>query len=113
MPPPCRLRVPEIIGNDPIIVFFKLYNGRCWCSERESNYSKHGASTACTHECPGDSSEYCGGYYAMTVSKTSQYETPAGYLGCFQDDADNRVLNEAAFSVSGMTTEVSFSCVRV
>ncbi|CAM9482338.1 unnamed protein product, partial [Sphacelaria rigidula] len=45
------------------------YFTECWCSN-SPDYDKHGASSRCTTPCSGGaSSEYCGGDYAMTVSK--------------------------------------------
>ncbi|CAM9722822.1 unnamed protein product [Hapterophycus canaliculatus] len=48
------------------------YGEECWCSN-SSSYDKHGSSTKCNKDCPGDDDEYCGGNWAMTVARTSTF----------------------------------------
>lgn len=58
-------------------------------------------------DCSGDDDENCGGFYAMTVSKSSDFDMPDGYRGCYKDDRRNRVFDDYKKVNSRMTTKVS------
>lgn len=75
---------------------------KCWCGSADTDYAKHGESTGCTYECPGNPDETCGGFYAAEVYA---YSTTTSYLGCFQDDRD-RIMELALTDSSSMTKEV-------
>lgn len=42
-------------------------SSQCWCGGEETDLTKHGESTACNYECPGNPDEVCGGFNAMSV----------------------------------------------
>ena len=69
---------------------------RCWCSS-SSSYDDNGSGN-CDMRCSGDSGEYCGGFFSMTVSRTEDYDdspspTPSGTLGCYQDKSSDRIMD--------------------
>ena len=88
---------------------------QCWCGASDVDYDRHGAGT-CDDACEGDSSVNCGGYYAFTLyEQSSTPNTPAPTpgptmyqesLGCFQDQANDRVLTDM-LSSPVMTPTVS------
>ncbi|CBJ48515.1 WSC domain containing protein [Ectocarpus siliculosus] len=48
--------------------YFGLQYGReCFCGGSSTDLLEHGESSACNYECPGDSDQVCGGFYAMSV----------------------------------------------
>ncbi|CAM9751286.1 unnamed protein product, partial [Ectocarpus sp. 6 AP-2014] len=54
----------ECTGN----TFFGMQYGReCFCGGSSTDLLEHGESSACNYECPGDSDQVCGGFYAMSV----------------------------------------------
>ncbi|CAN0426489.1 unnamed protein product [Ectocarpus fasciculatus] len=54
----------ECTGN----TYFGMQYGReCFCGGSSTDLLEHGESSACTYECPGDSEQVCGGFYAMSV----------------------------------------------
>ncbi|CAM9382480.1 unnamed protein product, partial [Ectocarpus sp. 8 AP-2014] len=61
---------------------------QCWCGDNV-DYDANGEGV-CDMACSGDSTETCGGIYAMSV-----YENPddPGYLGCYSDPADSRIFD--------------------
>ncbi|CAN0056146.1 unnamed protein product [Ectocarpus sp. 6 AP-2014] len=76
------------------------YSSECWCGDNV-DYDANGEGV-CDMACSGDSSQTCGGFYAMSV-----YENPddSGYLGCYSDPADRRIFELVATS-DGMTSEI-------
>lgn len=40
---------------------------KCWCGDQDADLLKHGESTACDYECPGDPDDVCGGFWVMSV----------------------------------------------
>ncbi|CAN0432766.1 unnamed protein product, partial [Ectocarpus fasciculatus] len=87
--------------------FSTQYGRECWCGPDGTDYEKHGESTGCTYECPGNPDETCGGFYAASVYAYSTVEptTTFSYVGCFQDDQD-RIMELALTDSSSMTTEM-------
>ncbi|CAM9272287.1 unnamed protein product [Scytosiphon promiscuus] len=91
------------------------YGEECWCSN-SSSYDEHGSSKYCNFPCPGDSDETCGGGWAMMVSESSSYggggdsddesadDVVNGYLGCFKDVEDKRILDDAYWLTSTSMT---------
>ncbi|CAN0001564.1 unnamed protein product, partial [Sphacelaria rigidula] len=75
---------------------------QCFCGSSIDNPAVHGVSTDCDMPCSGDSSQLCGGRYAINVFKYTNYRS----LGCFADDAPGRVLSAATFQVPDMTTDM-------
>lgn len=64
----------------------------------------------CDFPCSGDESSICGGFYSFTLYELTEAPPPTpaaedGYVGCFADDKDDRVLG-AKMSSSEMTSEV-------
>ncbi|CAN0201782.1 unnamed protein product, partial [Ectocarpus fasciculatus] len=54
----------ECTGN----TYFGMQYGReCFCGGSSTDLLLHGESTACDYECPGESEQVCGGFYAMSV----------------------------------------------
>ncbi|CAN0199427.1 unnamed protein product [Ectocarpus sp. 12 AP-2014] len=54
----------ECTGN----TYFGMQYGReCFCGGSSTDLLEHGESSACNYECPGDSDQVCGGFYAMSV----------------------------------------------
>ncbi|CAN0347628.1 unnamed protein product [Ectocarpus sp. 6 AP-2014] len=54
----------ECTGN----TYFGMQYGReCFCGGGSTDLLQHGESTSCDYECPGDSDQVCGGFYAMSV----------------------------------------------
>ncbi|CAM9692328.1 unnamed protein product [Ectocarpus sp. 6 AP-2014] len=39
----------------------------CFCGGSSTDLLEQGESSACNYECPGDSDQVCGGFYAMSV----------------------------------------------
>lgn len=87
--------------------------GRCWCTDSASDYQRHGTSSNCNMECSGDSDEYCGGIYAMTVSESDSYDQADGFRGCFRDRRNRRVFNEHTKFNDRMTTKVSLNNEKI
>ncbi|CAM9198809.1 unnamed protein product [Ectocarpus sp. 8 AP-2014] len=54
----------ECTGNTS---FGMQYGRECFCGGSSTNLLQHGESTSCDYECPGDSDQVCGGFYAMSV----------------------------------------------
>ncbi|CAN0308076.1 unnamed protein product [Ectocarpus fasciculatus] len=54
----------ECTGNT---YFGMQYGTECFCGGSSTDLLQHGESTACDYECPGDSEQVCGGFYAMSV----------------------------------------------
>ncbi|CBN78573.1 conserved unknown protein [Ectocarpus siliculosus] len=54
----------ECSGNT---YFGMQYGTECFCGGESTDLLQHGESTACDYECPGDSEQVCGGFYAMSV----------------------------------------------
>ncbi|CAN0209622.1 unnamed protein product [Ectocarpus sp. 12 AP-2014] len=77
----------------------------CFCSSSGDTPDELGESEDCEMACSGDSSEICGGFYAIQVyeyldddTPTPVTPTPSGdgdyeSVGCFVDDASDRVLS--------------------
>ncbi len=70
---------------------------------------RHGEGT-CDFPCSGDDSTVCGGFYSFTLYELAKPAPPSpaaddGYVGCFADDKDDRVLGAKTTS-SDMTSEV-------
>ncbi|CAM9363879.1 unnamed protein product [Ectocarpus fasciculatus] len=78
------------------------YSEQCWCGNN-AEYDVHG-DTVCDMACSGDSSEVCGGNYAMSVYENDNVEVDPSYRGCFADTADNRVFHQTT-SDFDLTTE--------
>ncbi|CAN0464178.1 unnamed protein product, partial [Ectocarpus sp. 12 AP-2014] len=58
----------ECTGN----TYFGMQYGReCFCGGSSTDLSEHGESSACNYECPGNSDQVCGGFYAMSVHSYS------------------------------------------
>eukprot|EP00903_Cladosiphon_okamuranus_P020532 g18846.t1 len=84
--------------------YFGLQYGReCWCGGEDTDYAKHGMSSACDYQCPGSPSETCGGFYAADVYVFTGV-TP--YLGCFEDQKADRIMLLALSDGDSMTHEV-------
>lgn len=78
---------------------------QCWCAEAGIDYSRHGGGT-CDIPCSGDETIECGSTYAFTMyelDREAPSPTPApiplatwgdDYVGCFADDAIDRVLGQ-------------------
>lgn len=76
---------------------------QCWCGNN-AEYDVNGVGV-CDMACSGDSSELCGGSYAMSVYENDNVEVDPSYRGCFADTADNRVFHQTT-SDFDLTTEV-------
>ncbi|CAM9742807.1 unnamed protein product, partial [Sphacelaria rigidula] len=92
---------------------------QCWCGASDVDYDRHGSGT-CDDDCEGDSSVKCGGYYAFTLyeqrpTPTTPAPTPAPTmyqesLGCFKDEADDRVLTNMLSSPDMTPTVCAAHC---
>ena len=68
---------------------------QCFCGS-QANYEIYGPSVHCNHACRDDSSQICGGDWALSV-----YQPTYSYIGCFADynhdrdlpDENNKTLN--------------------
>ncbi|CAM9489433.1 unnamed protein product [Ectocarpus fasciculatus] len=100
--------------------FATQFGYECWCSSSGDSPDAQGESSGCNISCSGDSSETCGGSYAMSVYEYSDDDdtptpvtpTPSGdgdyeSVGCFKDDSSDRVLSgdSVTSSNSFMTPE--------
>lgn len=89
---------------------------KCWCGSASADYAKHGQSTGCTYECPGNPDDTCGGFYAANVyAYTTDDSTPAptvttpgtsDFLGCFVDKQSDRIMELTLSDGDSMTQEV-------
>eukprot|EP00903_Cladosiphon_okamuranus_P005740 g5696.t1 len=52
----------------------------CWCGGDDTEYLKHGESTACSLPCTGDEDETCGGWYSMEVRELVDERGKLGWL---------------------------------
>ncbi|CAN0347709.1 unnamed protein product [Ectocarpus sp. 6 AP-2014] len=98
--------------------FATQYGRECWCGSAGADYASHGESTDCTYACAGDADETCGGFDAANVylytgeSTPSPTPSPTGdesgplSLGCYEDDRENRIMDDLALSDFLMTTEL-------
>eukprot|EP00903_Cladosiphon_okamuranus_P017041 g15706.t1 len=81
----------------------------CWCGTLDTDYAKHGKSTACDHECLGHLDVTCGGYYAANVHAYESENTPtaSAHLGCFEDQKPSVTVSWTSFALSddSMTQE--------
>lgn len=78
------------------------YGTECWCGAPSITPDVYGTAI-CTVNCAGGGG-ICGGRYAISTYQyddvttggstelTVEVVTAAGYLGCFQDDEDNRLM---------------------
>ncbi|KAJ8033131.1 hypothetical protein HOLleu_23275 [Holothuria leucospilota] len=56
----------------PEMYYFGLEElNMCYCGRKGSNYSLYGESSHCTSTCTGNSSQLCGGHYAVAVYRTA------------------------------------------
>ncbi|CAM9974029.1 unnamed protein product, partial [Pylaiella littoralis] len=77
------------------------YGNECWCSQDEDlDYARHSESGECDMSCSGNSGETCGGFLVFDLYKTG------GYMGCFADDTDDRVLGNEITGQGDMTPDV-------
>ncbi|EFJ47699.1 hypothetical protein VOLCADRAFT_91721 [Volvox carteri f. nagariensis] len=67
------------------------YGQECYGGSDMEIATRLGRSSNCTHSCSGDTSQICGGDWAVNIYETSPIATSEGYIGCFVDNAD-RVL---------------------
>ena len=85
------------------------YSSECYCGNA---LTSNVTSNACNYPCSGDKNQICGGNGAISVVDINpNYITidpngPVGYVGCFDDSAPIRALQNASFSSSSMTNEV-------
>ncbi|CAM9680684.1 unnamed protein product [Pylaiella littoralis] len=102
--------------------FGTQYEVECWCGDDSSAQilSANGVTT-CGDSCSGDSSETCGGSYAMSVYSRGDAIPPPSttsggdeyeYSGCYADPEDGRSMAKEADS-DAMTAAVSRSMKRI
>ncbi|CAN0400855.1 unnamed protein product [Pylaiella littoralis] len=110
---------------DPWFTHFGTqYSSQCFCS---INLGTTTESSDCTMECANTAGEACGGSYTMSVYEINDpgYPTPAptpapmtiigdGYIGCYADDQNNRVMPVGPISETTMSAEVcSATCIAL
>lgn len=49
------------------VLALSVLTSQCWCGDASTEYDKNGLSEGCTFECPGDSTDICGGRWAASV----------------------------------------------
>ncbi|CAM9959638.1 unnamed protein product [Ectocarpus fasciculatus] len=94
----------------------------CWCGSESADYALHGESTDCTYTCAGDADQTCGGFYAANVYRYTDESTPNPTpsptatgplaLGCYEDDREDRIMDDLAFSDYSMTTECWYETIK-
>ncbi|CAN0440218.1 unnamed protein product [Pylaiella littoralis] len=106
----------------PTVTHFGTENANeCFCGD---DLGATSASTACTSECLGNTSEICGGFNAILVyevedpvttpatppSTSSVLSTPSDYtsLGCFPDLRDGSRAMELKLQASEMSAEICY-----
>lgn len=96
-----------------------LVSRQCFCSRADDIYSIQGTST-CDAPCDGDSSQICGGNFALSVyvfdgvvpgtlepvMVPTLAPVAGNYIGCFLDSPANRVLSGGVIKDPTMTIEV-------
>ncbi|KAL7417845.1 hypothetical protein BDY24DRAFT_1414 [Mrakia frigida] len=83
------------------------YSTQCYCGNEDNVTATHGHSPAsCTSKCGGDSSQLCGGSYAMTLytKLTGSWSSTT----CVTDGA-TRLLSAYSFESAEMTNELCHS----
>ncbi|CAB1105166.1 unnamed protein product [Ectocarpus sp. CCAP 1310/34] len=108
---------------DELVLSDSSMTTECWCGSAGADYALHGESTDCTYPCAGDADQMCGGFDAANVYRYTDGSTPsptpspteAGShlaLGCYEDDREDRIMDELVLSDSSMTTELcELTCV--
>ncbi|CBJ30862.1 conserved unknown protein [Ectocarpus siliculosus] len=98
--------------------FATQYGRECWCGSAGADYTLHGESTDCTYACVGDADQTCGGFDAANVYLYAAESTPSPTpsptaddagplaLGCYEDDREDRIMDDLALSDNAMTTEL-------
>ncbi|CAN0373215.1 unnamed protein product [Ectocarpus fasciculatus] len=111
--------------------FATQYGRECWCGSAGADYALHGESTDCTYACAGDADQTCGGFDAANVYLYNDESTPSPTpspttggtiggpthspttddsgplaLGCYEDDREDRIMDDLALSDYSMTTEL-------
>jgi hypothetical protein len=99
---------------------FGVENGNeCWCSDGISSAGAPQAASNCATPCNGDSSELCGGGWAIDVYSTTTAvptatATPTPtigavpgyrYVGCYADAEDRTLPDSSKTDVTGMTLQ--------
>lgn len=97
-----------------------LENGNeCWCDTKLRNNALL-APTRCTTPCAGNASEYCGsaGYIQVyngssTVTPAKAGPVPTGWssLGCYNDKADARTINQRQEVLGGPSNMTIGNCL--
>lgn len=95
---------------------------QCFCSTVGDEFDEYGPAT-CSNACAGDSSQTCGGHFALSIYEYADYSPPPTsmpllafeYVGCYVDTNEDRVLSGASTTSPTMTTSVSPSrkCFRL
>ncbi|CAN0329936.1 unnamed protein product, partial [Ectocarpus fasciculatus] len=86
---------------------------QCWCGSANADYAVHGESSDCTYACAGDAEQSCGGFdaanvYLYPVESTASptvrdWAGPYIPLGCYEDDPEDRIMDNLALSDAFMT----------
>ncbi|KIK68677.1 glycoside hydrolase family 71 protein [Collybiopsis luxurians FD-317 M1] len=91
------------------------YSTQCYCGNSLQNNGATGLvkdSSNCNYKCGGDSSQFCGGVYFLSLYATSTTSTTAAAsfksLGCVAEGTTGtrRALTDASYSDSSMTPAV-------
>lgn len=94
---------PNTFPSRPTPAPFSTHT-QCFCGIASDDPSQLGEAS-CNYDCAGDASQTCGGQGAISAYENDLFETPPGYLGCWQDSRSNRVM-DVVQSDSSMTNDV-------
>ncbi|CAN0092492.1 unnamed protein product, partial [Sphacelaria rigidula] len=79
---------------------------QCFCGVNGDDFDRLGDSKECTVDCAGDDNETCGGLNAIGVYHGASAPTGPSYLGCYTDEASNRIFTSLiATDTAAMTIE--------